>query len=222
MNRRTLVLSILGLAVVAFAVAGSIYRDREVATENRIAKEQSDTLVRPHSPIIGPANAPVTIVEFLDPSCETCRAFYPFVKKILADHPRDVRLVVRYAPFHEGSDEAVRILEAARLQGKFETVLEAMFATQPTWAIHGAPNLEIAWNAAATAGLDVPRARRDAMKPEIGEVLRQDIQDLNAVRLNRTPTFFVNTKPLTDFGPEQLAALVRSEVEKSGAQLVND
>ncbi len=217
MNRRTLVLSILGAAIAAFAIAGYLYKGQDGAREATTAVEHSDNLVRPHAPIIGPPDAPVTIVEFFDPSCETCRAFYPFVKKILAEHPKDVRLVIRYAPFHEGSDEAVRILEAARLQGKFEAVLDAMLAAQHKWAIHGAPNLGVAWSAAESAGLDLQRARQDATKPEIAEVLRQDMEDIKAVKLDRTPTFFVNGKPLTEFGPEPLAALVKSEVAKSGS-----
>jgi len=60
-----------------------------------------------HSPVFGPANAPVTIVEFFDPACETCRAFYPIVKDILAQYPSEVRLVIRYAPLHKGSDVVV-------------------------------------------------------------------------------------------------------------------
>ena len=41
---------------------------------------QSERLVRMHSPVIGSREVPVTIVEFFDPVCETCRAFYPVVK----------------------------------------------------------------------------------------------------------------------------------------------
>lgn len=222
MNRRTLVVSIAGVAVAAFAVAGTLYKGQDAARQERTAAEQSDVFVRPHAPVIGRRDAPVTIVEFFDPSCETCRAFYPFVKKILADHPEDVRLVLRYAPLHEGSDVAVRILEAARMQGKFEPVLEAMLASQPAWAVHGAPNLEIAWNAAGSAGLDLTRARQDATRAEIGDVLRQDIEDLKAVKLNRTPTFFVNGKPLIEFGREQLAALVKAEIEKVEPKVAKD
>ncbi|MFS8328883.1 thioredoxin domain-containing protein, partial [Vreelandella titanicae] len=33
--------------------------------------------MRSHSPILGREDAPVTIVEFFDPACEACRAFYP-------------------------------------------------------------------------------------------------------------------------------------------------
>ena len=213
MTRRSLVVLTIGAAVAAFALGSVLYKNSDADRQTRAA--ESTHLVRPHAPVIGPTDAPVTIVEFFDPSCETCRAFYPYVKKILADNPKDVRLVLRYAPFHEGSDEAVKILETARLQNKFEVVLEALLASQPAWAIHGAPNLSVAWDAAQSAGLDVERARQDMSSPEIDEVLRQDIEDIKTVKLNRTPTFFVNTKPLTEFGPEELAALVKSEVERS-------
>ena len=57
---------------------------------------------------------PQRTVEFLDPACETCRAFYPIVKDILKQYPNDVRLVIRYAPFHAGSDQVVKLLEAGK------------------------------------------------------------------------------------------------------------
>jgi protein-disulfide isomerase len=215
MTRRSLVLLTVGVTVAAFALAGVLYKTYEAGRQARTATAQSDHLVRPHAPVIGPMDAPVTIVEFFDPSCETCRAFYPYVKKILADYPKEVRLVLRYAPFHEGSDQVVKLLEAARLQNKFEPVLEALLVSQPAWAIHGAPNLSVAWDAARSAGLDVDRAQQDMSKPEIDAVLKQDIEDIKTVKLNQTPTFFVNAKPLPSFGPEELNELVKAEVEQS-------
>jgi protein-disulfide isomerase len=169
-------------------------------------------LVRAHSPVIGPANAPVTLVEFLDPACEACRAFAPVVKQILFLHPEDVRLVVRYAAFHQGSDEAIRLLEAARRQGKFETLLTALFDGQDTWAAHHSPNLPEAWKIATASGLDMARARKDAASPEAGELLRQENEDIVALRVERTPSFFVNGKPLVDFGTEPLMKMVADEV----------
>jgi hypothetical protein len=44
--------------------------------------------------VLGPKAARVTIVEFFDPACESCRAFYPVVKQIMAAHPKDVRVVL--------------------------------------------------------------------------------------------------------------------------------
>lgn len=168
--------------------------------------------VRQHSPVIGPANARVTIVEFFDPSCEACRAFYPIVHEIMRRHPNDVRLVLRYTPLHQGSEEAVRILETARMQNVFEPVLGSLFEQQPQWANDRSPQTALAWDAAATAGLDVAAARAAMNARHINNALRQDIADAQTLNVRGTPTFFVNERPLTNFGPQQLYDLVLSEL----------
>ena len=213
-TRKLLALAVLLILGLAFYFGMDAYRDRTQAEQDtRIAVEGS-RLVRMHTPIIGPQNAPVTIVEFFDPACETCRAFYPIVKQIMAQHPDKVRLALRYAPFHQGSDRVVKLMEAARKQGLYTPVFEALLATQPEWADHAAPNIGIAFEAAARAGLDMERARQDMETPEIQAVLAQDIEDLTALQVSKTPTFFVNGRSLPSFGPEQLARLVAEEVGK--------
>ena len=213
-TRKLLALAVLLILGLAFYFGMAAYRDRTQAEQDtRIAVEGS-RLVRMHTPIIGPQNAPVTIVEFFDPACETCRAFYPIVKQIMAQHPDKVRLALRYAPFHHGSDQVVKLIEAARKQGLYTPVLEALLAAQPEWADHAAPNIGIAFEAAARAGLDMERARQDMETPEIQAVLAQDIEDLTALQVSKTPTFFVNGRSLPSFGPEQLTRLVAEEVGK--------
>jgi Protein-disulfide isomerase len=213
-TRKLLALAVLLILGLAFYFGMDAYRDRTQAEQDtRIAVEGS-RLVRMHTPIIGPQNAPVTIVEFFDPACETCRAFYPIVKQIMAQHPDKVRLALRYAPFHHGSDQVVKLIEAARKQGLYTPVLEALLAAQPEWADHAAPNIGIAFEAAARAGLDMERARQDMETPEIQAVLAQDIEDLTALQVSKTPTFFVNGRSLPSFGPEPLARLVAEEVGK--------
>ena len=213
-KRKLLALAVLLVLGLAFYFGMDAYRDRTQAEQDtRIAVEGS-RLVRMHTPIIGPQNAPVTIVEFFDPACETCRAFYPIVKQIMAQHPDKVRLALRYAPFHHGSDQVVKLIEAARKQGLYTPVLEALLAAQPEWADHAAPNIGIAFEAAARAGLDMERARQDMETPEIQAVIAQDVEDLTALQVSKTPTFFVNGRSLPSFGPEQLARLVAEEVGK--------
>lgn len=214
MNRRSLVLTISVLVLSAFALSAFVYQ-RNIAPPQTDAAPTPDgeVLERFHSPTFGPAGAPVTIVEFFDPSCEGCRAFHPYVKQILSEHPDDVRLVLRYVLFHQGSEEVTRLLEAARKQNVFAQVLDAVLAAQPDW--HDDPQVTKAWEAAATAGLDLERARADVHSPAVDAVLETDMQDVAKVGIRATPTFFVNGQPLTEFGPEPLRQLVRSELAKT-------
>ncbi len=168
--------------------------------------------VRQHSPFIGPADARVTIVEFFDPACEACRAFYPIVHEILRRHPQDVRVVLRYTPRHQGSEEAARIIETARRQNVFQPVLTSLFERQPQWAADGAPRTEVAWDVAAAAGLDVTAARAAMNSRRITAAITQDVADGRTLNVRGTPTFFVNERPLTALGPQQLYDLVLSEL----------
>lgn len=215
MNSRRLVLAVTSLAIILFAASAWIYtRPAPPAVSVAVADLEAGGFVRPHAAVLGPADAPVTITEFFDPSCEACRAFYPHVKQIMDQYPDDVRLVLRYAPFHQGSDEAVKILEAARLQDKFIAVLEALLARQPEWAVHGAPDMAIAWRIAGEAGLDVAQARQDALRPGIVGTINADLADVETLGVTQTPTFYVNGKALAETDPQRLADLVAAEVER--------
>ncbi len=210
MNRRFAVILTGVLAAGAFATGATLYSSTVAGKPAaEVAVITAEALVRPHSPIIGPKTAPVTIVEFFDPSCEACRAFYPAVKEILAAYPKDVRLAMRYLPLHQGSAEAIGILEAARAQGVLEPVMEALLDAQPSW--HDG-DMTGAWSAAGAAGLDVEKAR--SMSAAAANALMEaDIADANTLGVKGTPSFFVNGQPLAKFGPEQLYAQVRAEVE---------
>ena len=181
----------------------------------QLSPELVARLQRPHSPVLGAAKARVTVVEVLDPACEACRAFAPVVEQLLFLYPEDVRVVVRFANFHPPSQEAIRLLEASRQQGKFHEALNALFERQQEWANHSAPEPGRVWQIAGEVGVDVARARKAANAPGINKFLTQEAEDLVALKVERTPTFFVNGKLLVAFGPQQLFALVKDEVGKA-------
>jgi len=212
MNRRHFIAQI-GVATLGIFGFGVYLYQPLVENMRKVAPvTNAAQLVRDHSPVFGPKNAPVTIVEFFDPACESCRAFHPIVKNIMATHPDKVRVVIRYAAFHPPSEDAVRLLEAARLQGKFEPALERLLETQPKWAPHGRAPEDI-WSLLDGTGVDIERAQRESRMPHIVGVLNQDAEDIKAFGVRGTPTFFVNGKALDSFGEAQLRDLVRSEVE---------
>ena len=227
MNRRTLILSALGLGVAGFGGA-AWYATRPTATASAtgttkataatqsapsLSPEQTEALMRPYSPTFGPDDAPVTIVEFLDPACEACRAFHPIVKDIMAEHGDAVHVVIRYTPFHgESSEQAVRVLEAARMQGVYIEVMDALFAQQSSWASRGKPPEGKIMEIAGRAGLDVAAASTQIMMPDLVGILNQDKADVETLNVRQTPTFFVNGRPLDPFGEAELRRLVASEV----------
>ena len=219
MNRRTLLIGASALGLAAFG-GGAFVLNRRRQTEADAAAAAAPAvdptlLVRSYSPSFGPVDAPVTLVEFFDPSCEACRAFHPVVQEIRRQFPTQVRVVMRYTVFHEGSDAAVRILETARMQDKFEPVLDALLEQQPGWAVHGAPQLDIAWEIAGAVGLDLDKAEGDMLFPGITGVLNQDMADVEALDIRQTPTFFLNGRRLENFSAESLIADVRFAVENS-------
>ncbi|MBZ0134453.1 DsbA family protein [Comamonas flocculans] len=215
MTRRTTVILTALVALVAFAAAVFLYQRHERQQMTEQAAAQFDVMVREHSPVLGPVTAPVTIVEFFDPACEACRAFYPYVKQILAAYPKDVRLVIRYVPFHrEPSIAGVQILEAARQQQRFEPIMDALMESQPVWASHSTPATERAWEFARAAGLDLKQARAYVDTGAVDKLLEQDVADLKAVGVRATPTFFVNGKPLPEPDPRVLLDMVKSEAER--------
>lgn len=222
MNRTTIVILIGLILGAAFGAAvyvspGSEPASTEVAKGSKlpeqVAQDLQKTLVRFHSPVIGPVDAPVTIVEFFDPSCEACRAFYPIVKEIMSRYPEQVRLVLRYALFHRGSEEVARMLEAARRQNLYVPVLEAVLRVQPAW--HDDPAVTSAWQAAEEAGLDIEQARQEMQAENISSALQVDMQDIKNLGIRGTPTFFVNGRELTEFGGEPLLRLVEEEVQSA-------
>ena len=213
MKKQNLVISSAVALLLVFAVATYMYSSQQAAKQAQIANENASALIKPHSPRTGNPDAKVTIVEFLDPACETCRVFYPLVKDILASHDGKVNLVIRYAPFHQGSDYVVKILEAAKKQGKFWQVLELVLEFQPYWAAHHNPQPMLIWGYLEQYGFNVEQLKKDMDDPAILTVLEQDIADGKMLGANKTPSFFVNGKPLTSFGYEQLKALVKAEVD---------
>jgi len=192
-----------------------LLRSVEKAPPPAGAAVDPSVLARFHSPSLGDANARVHIVEFMDPACETCREFHPFVKQMMEANPGRIRLSIRYAPFHKGSEDIVRLLEAAKKQGRFWQTLEALFAAQPRWVINHMARLELAWPAVQGLGLDLDRLKQDMKAPEHTQVIRQDIADGVTLNVTKTPEFFVNGRPLPRFGHEELETLVREALREA-------
>lgn len=212
MNKKLVIFLTLLILVAVFFGASYLYNENKTMQANQLAKQKESNLIRNYSPYKGPKDAKVTIVEFFDPACEACRAFHPYVSKILEDYPDKVRVVMRYTPFHEGSDIAVSMLDAANMQGKFWETLEAMFSGQQLWASHHNPQPGKLWLVIQKVDLNLNKLKQDMQSMQVSKNVNQDAYDLKELGINRTPSFFVNGKPLIDLSPQQLREEVESKL----------
>ena len=202
-------LALIGL----FAATSFYFKNQQAKMYGSIAQNNNSVFVREHSQTLGSENAKVVLVEFMDPACETCAAFSPFVKQMMDANPGKIKLVLRYAPFHDGADYFVKILEAAKKQGKYWETLDVMFKSQPYWASHHNPQPKKIWQFLPKAKLDLARIKEDMNDPAIEKIIEQDLADVKTLNVRKTPGYFVNGKPLEVFGRQQLYQLIQSEIK---------
>ncbi len=218
--KRKIVFGISALALVAgFIVASSLYRSHRAKKLGFLAQENASTFIKAHSPMLGDAAAKVYIVKFTDPACETCATFSGFVKQWMAAYPGKIRLVIRYAPFHEGASDVVKILVAAKKRDKFWETLDVLYASQAQWTQHHQVMVDRVWPLLARAGLDVGAIQAEMNDPEIDRVIEQDLADARVLDVRKTPGLFVNGKPLDPFGAREFKELIESELRANYPEL---
>jgi len=212
-NKSMVIFSVIAL-VLLFVGGGYMYKSNESQKIESIAKEQAAIFKREHSYTMGSDDAKVQLVEFFDPACGTCAQFHPYVKELMKEHEGNIQLVLRYAPFHTNSDKVVKMLEATKKQGMFMKTLEMLFGTQKYWISNHEANLDALWRFLPSVGLDMDKLIKDMKDPSLDAIVAQDIADAKTLGATKTPSYYVNGKPLQTFGLRQLKELINSELQK--------
>jgi protein-disulfide isomerase len=174
----------------------------------------AEALVRPDSPVLGAADAPVTVVEFLDPECPTCATMYPVTEQLLDDYTGRVQLVVRYLPLHNNSVLAAQAAEAAGEQGKYAEMLEALFTTQRDWGNQSTPQTESFVVLAQRLELNVDQFRASLTSNRYAAKIERDAADARALGVRGTPTFFVNGQPVRDLSYAALKSAIETALAR--------
>lgn len=217
MQNKKLVLSTL-VAVIAFFVGFSFfYKNDSKSTQNIAVENINELLVRDYSYKMGDNSKNISVVEFLDPECESCAIYSTVVKRLYKEYFGDIQIVIKYLDNHKNSRFTIQILEAARVQGKYEEVLDMMFEKHSLWASHyaSADKPELLWQFLKDIpNLDIDKLKEDMKNPKIDEIIKQDREDANALGVRGTPTIFVNGKQLQELSHKALFDLVEKEIYK--------
>lgn len=191
-NQEVKVLFGLGIVAVVIIFAATLLFNRSKQAQEPLTAVDQARLIREDSPSRGPADAPVTLVEFLDPECESCRAAYPVVEKILEDYKEQIRYVVRYFPNHNNSVLAIVATEAAGEQGKYWEMQKILFTNQPQWGEQNTSQASLFIRYAGELGLNIKTFTESLQNPLYLEKANRDKEDAQDLAIRGTPTFFVN------------------------------
>lgn len=213
MSRGNQIAAAVGILVLAVVLATVLYEKNEPPVQDEMA-ERLALLDNEQSPTLGDPNAKVHIIEYLDPACGTCAMFFPMVKQWMNEVPGQIRLTVRHVAFHSGAEYAVRVLEASRNQDKYWETLETLLMSQRQWVDNHVVLPDKVILAIASVGLDMEQLKADMNSAEVTQRFERDKQDAVLLQVSKTPDYYVNGRPLLNFGQRQLADLVGEELRK--------
>ena len=215
MQNKKLVGISLFVLVALFVGLAYFYKNNENTKEASLVSSSAASLIRDHAMSFGDNKKNISVVEFLDPECESCAIFHPIIRKVYKEHYSDIKLVVRYLANHKNSKFAIKILEASREQNKYEEVLSVIFEKQPIWAEHNNEKPELLWTfLEQIEGLNIDKLKEDMKNPKIDEIIDNDAKDARILSVKGTPTVFVKEKRLERLSQKDLFDLVESEIYK--------
>ena len=213
-NKKLVGISLLVL-IVLFVGLAYFYKNNQTQKETLLISSSNKSLVTAQSVSFGENKKNITIVEFLDPECESCAVFHPIMRKVYKEHYSDIKLVIRYLANHRNSKYAIKILEASREQNKYEEVLSLIFEKQYLWAEHNNEKPELIWTfLTQIEGLNIDKLKEDMKNPKIDEIIDNDAKDARILSVKGTPTVFVKEKRLERLSQKDLFDLVESEIYK--------
>jgi protein-disulfide isomerase len=163
------------------------------------------------SPVMGPANARITLVEFSDFQCPYCSKAVTQISATLKTYPNDVRLIFKQYPldFHPQASISAAAALAAHQQGKFWPMHDVMFANRSKLSRVSI----LAW--AQEIGLDMKRFTADLDSDATKKAILRDQADGDKAGVEGTPTVFLNGQKYNgDLAPDAIKPVIEGELKR--------
>ncbi len=171
------------------------------------------------SPVIGPQDAPVTVIEYYDYRCPYCRRAHRDTKRLLKEFAGRIRYVFKQFPVIDRPGEpaisafASKGAVAAYRQGCFPAYHDALMEAR------GGLSRDRILKLAQKAGCDIGRLQRDMADPAIANYLEQTIAHAHTIGIAGTPTYVINRRLLEGaVGWKQLKEAVDDSLKQAEAE----
>jgi protein-disulfide isomerase len=167
-----------------------------------------------NEPTQGPADAPVTMVEFSDFQCPYCSRAESTVKQVLEKYKGKIKFVYRDFPLssiHPFAAKAAEAGQCAKEQGKFWEFHDALYSDQSKLAV---PDMEAT---AGRLGLDQEKFKACLESGKYTADIKKDVDDGQKAGVNSTPSFFINGVAVVGAqGPDAFSAVIDQELSRAG------
>jgi protein-disulfide isomerase len=165
-------------------------------------------------PALGPANAPVTLVEFSDFQCPFCLRLAPTIKQLRQQYGDRIRIVWKDFPLTQIHPEAFKASEAAhcaRDQGKFWEYHDVLFGNQQALQPQSLKQY------AADLGLNATTFATCLDTSKYNDRVQQQMGVGNGLGINSTPATFVNGRLVMGAQPlEVFTSIIDEELLRAG------
>ena len=172
-----------------------------------------DVAIAPDDPTLGPANAPVTLIEFSDFQCPFCQRVEPTLKQIRAKYGDRIRIVWKDFPLtqiHPQAFDAAQAGNCAREQGKFWEYHEKLFPNQQ------ALQPEFLKRYATETGLDAARFATCLDGGKYQQRVQAAIEAGSRLGVSSTPTIYINGRVVSGAQPlEVFTAVIDEELART-------
>jgi len=163
----------------------------------------------------GNKEARVILIEYGDYQCPACATYNPFVIKLSEEFQEDLKIVYRHFPLitiHKNSMPSAQAAEAAGKQSKFWEMHDLLYDKQSEWAEAGDAKEKFS-EYAKSLGLDEQKYISDYDSGEVKSLINSDLAKANSLRLNATPTFFLNGEKVQPRSYEDFKSLVETQIK---------
>lgn len=185
------------LVIAGFIVTGVVIGVKSL--NNSKPQSFQATIVSLDDWTMGSKEAKNTLIEYSDFQCPACAAYYPMLKKLNQDFENNIQFVYRHFPLpqHNNAKPSAYAAESAGKQGKFWEMHDLIFENHDEWAAKSnSETKEIFIKYASSLNLDIEKFKNDFDSQEIKNRVENDSKTGFKLKINATPTFFLNGKKL--------------------------
>jgi protein-disulfide isomerase len=205
----------LGLLIVAVVVGFLGYKVYEYFTKPLPEVASEPIKIAEGDWTKGNSEAQVELIEYGDYQCPACGSYFPLVEQLVSEYSDRMSFAYRHFPLvsiHPNSMQASKAAEAAGVQDKFWEMHSILYERQNDWADERNVK-DIFTSYAEEIGLNKDQFLDDFESQAVQDMIDADILSANSLKVNSTPTFYLNGTRIQPGSYDEFKALV-DELQK--------